>query len=179
MTMTEKEFIQLVTEWYHYAKDKCGLQLGSLDEVAISPRARKWLGQCSYYLDDVDTEKHCRLVFSKALLQLPIEAIVNTVVHELCHMVRFARSHDNYWWDACNTMMKAFPNLKLDVCATKEETVLFYKALPKRKVYKLTCPTCGHVWKYYRLGKTVKYALQGQCRCPKCNTKLIVEEGRE
>lgn len=179
MTMTEREFIQLVNKWDHIAREQCGLQLGSLDGITISPRARKWLGQCRYYLEDIYTEKHCRLVFSKALLQLPTESIVNTVVHELCHMVRYTRRHDAYWREACNTMTKNFPYLELDVRATKEETILFNKALPKRKVYKLICPTCGHVWKYYRLCDTVKHTSQGHCRCPECDTKLTVEEGRE
>lgn len=179
MTMTERELIQLVHKWEHIARMRCGLKLGSLDEIEISSHARNWLGQCRFRMNFITGEKNCKLVFSKALLQLPEEYITNTIVHEICHMVLYSRSHDSYWWKACNTMMENYSYLKLAVLATKEETALFNKALPKRKVYLVKCPTCGHVWKYYRLCRTVEHAAQGFCTCSKCNTKLIVEEGRE
>jgi predicted SprT family Zn-dependent metalloprotease len=179
MAMTEKEFIQLVYKWDEIARMRCGLELGSLNGIEISSRARNWLGQCKFCLNCATAEKNCKLVFSKALLQLPTAYIVNTIVHEICHMVKYSRSHDAYWRKACNRMMKDYPSLNLNVTATKEETTLFKKALPKRKVYLVKCPTCSHVWKFYRRCPTVEQTAQGFCTCSKCGTKLIVEEGRE
>ena len=50
------------------------------------------------------------------------------------HAVNGTRGHDQAWKRACQDVMDFYPELHLDIYATREEAKAFRKALP---------PTCG------------------------------------
>ena len=178
--MTEIELLDLVSEWEDTLRYYVGLDVGEILSVEVSPHARQWLGRCRYI--EMDSGKLCHLQFAKALLSLPKTYIVNTVVHEMCHAVNGTRGHDQAWKRACQDVMDFYPELHLDIYATREEAKAFRKALPPHVVYRATCQGCGHVYTAYKKTRFVKACLAGDTQHYHCacgSDKFDIEVGRE
>lgn len=179
---SEVELKRQAVRWYFLCKEQVGLDLGELDGIEVSPRARNWLGRCVSKQRWDATDKHCLLQFAKALLYLPDEYIVNTIVHEICHMVEGSRNHDHLWKEAGEQVNTVFPYVRIEVYATPEETRLFNKQLPPRKEYRVHCEGCGHVYKFHRKTRFVKAVLENggkgwHCSCG--SSDFWCEECRE
>lgn len=176
--MEKVEVVAAVNEWMQRV-EAAGLPLYSLVEVKFSPRARNWLGACerSYYPRSQRGE--CILKFATALLELPDSEVINVIVHEILHMIVNSSGHGHVWMEGASRMMERYPQLSITVVANQKASIEFAKALPKRKVYRITCPKCGKVWKYYHKCDVVKHAEAGYCYCPRCKSTLIVEEAKE
>lgn len=174
--MEKHEVVEMVHLYDEAIRNK-GLLLGELVEIKFSPRARNWLGQCESR--ERRDEKYCILKFATALLTLPKEAVRNIVVHEILHMLRGSHGHDALWREGGKLVHHWWPEINITQVAPRDVSMAFCKALPKRKVYKISCPACDCNTKVFKKTGVVRAIERGELRCPYCGGELTVEEGRE
>ena len=174
--MEKAEVIEMVNAYDKAIRNK-GLLLGELVEIKFSTRARRWLGQCASRTRQ--GEKRCTLKFSTALLTLPKEEVRNIVVHEILHMLMGSHGHDALWREGGKLVHHWWPEITITQVAPRDVSMAFCKALPKRKVYKISCTACECKTKFFRKNDVVRAVERGELRCPYCSGKLTVKEDRE
>lgn len=174
--MKKDEVVEMVHRYDALIREN-GLRLGELVEIKFSPRARNWMGQCESR--ERRGEKRCVLKFATALLTLPREEVRNVVVHEILHMLMGSHGHDALWYEGVNLVQRWWPELTITQVAPRDVSIAFCNALPKRKVYKISCTACDCHTKFYKKNGVVKDIERGELRCPYCGGKLTVKEGRE
>ncbi len=131
--------------------------------VELSGRMKSVLGTCSHKRGD---NIHYILKFNEEYIRKTNdESIRNTVMHEMCHSIDNAINHGYVWQLAASRVNKSYGyNIK----RTADE-IVGYDYEPNYK-YSLICKECQKEYKYCKLTKVVKYAIEdkGNVKCPKC-----------
>lgn len=132
-----------------------------LPNVRIYP-ATSYFGYCRYK-KDIDAYE---ITISEYHLNNPIQAVYETLVHEVLHTTQNTRGHCNKWKHYANIMNKKY-GYNISRCGTYENG----NRLPKIKNYIVECQGCG---KQYNRAKKSKLITQvEQYRCGICRDKLI------
>ena len=101
--------------------------------------SNKRLGQCRYSKKEIGLSK-------KSALILSFDENMNTILHEIAHVLTIGHGHDEVWKEKCREI-----GCKDERCADVNLDIL--------AKYKGICPTCGHL---IYSGRKIRY-IHTQC----------------
>lgn len=155
-TTDEKKIVANMVYKYHRELTNSGFPLYPVTRIYYAEGVG-YLGKCNRNLETNEVT----IGINRAVLEVPGK-LMNTVLHELCHAMRGAKSHGTVW----QAYAKA---VSLQYNTTIQQYAPDYAAAvieSKRKYnHKLTCEYCDRSWKYSRAGKIVKYIQNHRVRC--------------
>lgn len=114
------------------------------------------------------------ICLNEVFLQDPTKAII-TLVHEVCHLDRYSKGHDNRWKRNFQLLGSYFGVKKFTRCSSNEDIGLEFPQRQSKTDYKygLKCSICGYVWKYKTNCDAIKHP--ENYRHNKCSkTKTLV-----
>lgn len=148
-----------------------GLDLGQINPIVDISKAKSWFGQCRR-----KNKNQYQIRISKYHLDSDINAIKETIAHEVCHASTTCRNHDKEWKRRANKMNKAYGYHIQRVAGyyTNSETNRLEKKImsvsKNESKYILKCTCCGHEYHRNRMSNAVKNP--SSYRCGKCGETL-------
>lgn len=150
-----------------------GIVPGKIVSVTVNTRAKKRWGQCKRMKNGTYS-----INISSSLMQdnVKIEAVKNTMAHEILHTVRGCMNHGPAWQAVADRMNKAYPDIyNIKRTTSPEEKGLESVGRVRNEEYKcmLVCQKCGSKYYYKRESKAVKN--YQNYRCGSCHGKLSLQ----
>lgn len=130
-------------------------------EISVNIRAHKRYGQCKRIANGYKIEINVDLLDERN----PLEALENTIFHELCHTCPGCMNHGKEWikWA---TRINVVTGCNIKRTSTTEEKELVYFQQPKVEIkYICTCQNCGERWERKRKSKLVEHPEKFRCAC--------------
>lgn len=149
-----------------------GLDLGQINPIVDISRAKSWFGQCKGYIG----KNQYQIRISKYHLNSDINAVKETIAHEICHASMTCRNHDKEWKRRADKMNRAYGYHIQRVAGyyNNSETNKLEKkimSVPKNESkYVLKCTCCGKEYHRDRMSNVVKNP--SSYRCGKCGETL-------
>lgn len=141
-----------------------GIKLGNIDpEVIINKRAKTWFGRCKR----VQGKYNYQIELNSLLLNSNEENIMNVLVHEILHTVKYCMNHGAIWTINAKIMNMEFG---YDISTTTSYSQLGIKS-PKAK-YTIKCKGCGLVDYRYRKSKVITNI--NKYKCKTCKSSLLL-----
>lgn len=150
--------------------DKIGVPYGNIQNVTVNNRAKKRWGLCSVVSNGFDIQ------INAVLLDETIDesGLMNTMLHELLHTVPGCMNHGAKWKAMADKVYKAY-GIYIKRCSNAAEkgvaADMIEEMNAKRYKYFVSCPDCGHVFKYMRMCDCVKNP--GRYHHTGCKSNLV------
>lgn len=117
--------------------------------------------------------------FADFILKENSAIFYDTVRHEYAHALTLYLYNDvkighGTLWVKCCKIVDCKPRATTIFAGEAQEQRIQKHEMKKRKVYKVTCDTCGTEWRYKKKSNIVKCLLNerlGSFRCPHCGTR--------
>lgn len=135
--------------------------------VSVNTRLTKTWGQC-WHKRVFGVIEH-RITLNPILLRDTTEddALMNTLLHEYLHTCPKCDNHGAVWKHYADLINNKY-HYNIKRCTSSEEKGLNTEEYVKYK-YEVSCPDCGHTWRYLRKSNGVKGALANhRMSCPYC-----------
>ena len=159
-TPAMKSFVTRLVHKYHDELKEKGYPVREIREVKFS-RSVKTHGSCTNYRFD----NTCTITISEVAFSGGNETLKNTILHELTHSIRGCKGHGEVWQRYADEIGSMY-GVKIQQYVSEEEKVACKEYKESRYNWKVTCPSCGHTWKYYRKTKVIDILMNGRkCTC--------------
>lgn len=141
--------------------DNLNIYYGNITNVSVNTRAKKRWGQCKRVGGTFEISINSCLLDETN----PIEALENTILHELLHTVYGCFNHGEMWQLMANKVNKAY-GYNIKRCSTANEKGVSDEYVQNAYHYFITCNKCKAQWKYMKMCKTVTIVKRGSGVCP-------------
>ena len=152
----------------------CNLDLGQINPIVDISSATSWFGQCKRKAGS----SIYQIRISKYHLNNDINAVRETIAHEICHASKTCKNHDNEWKRRASIMNKKY-NYHIQrvsgYYADSETNEIKKKSLdtPKKdskNIYIIECECCKHQYIRTRMTNSIKHPEHYTCGV--CHGKL-------
>jgi len=115
----------------------------------------------------------CAIVISEFILDMSDDQLRKILCHEVAHAICPLEKHSQVWLNTANQLGKRWGYVA-EKYNTDGDIINALKAGKGNHKYEVYCPTCGAVWQYKTLNKTVRNP--SHYKCGKCCTLLKARE---
>lgn len=155
---------------YYFVYKMCKQQLlnlgitpGYVSDIKLNGRAKTRWGLCHYNHDD----DSYTIEIAACLIcdTTPVEALTNTMMHELIHTVDGCMNHKQPWKSIAEKVNEAYGYNVQRVNSYKNEEGVNPLRTNKDYHYIVTCQSCNSVFKYIRNCHTVESCRKNNATC--------------
>lgn len=142
--------------------DNLNIKYGNIVKIYPNTRAKKRYGQCTIVNGGFEIDINIGLLDEKE----PIQALENTVLHELLHTVDGCFNHGEKWQSMASKVNKAY-RYNIKRCSTSAEKGVSANVCYSKETYHyiITCESCNSTWKYKRHCSIVNSCQTNKARC--------------
>ncbi len=161
-----KKLDQYVRECCHEL-DLLKIPYGHIRKWDINTRAKSRWGLCKQVGTGVFEISICARLLDE---QANVQALKDTIVHELLHTVPGCFDHRGKWKQYADLVNRAYPQYGIKRTASSEEKGLQAEQFQKTSRYILQCVKCGAKFPRERESRAVKHP--EHYRCGSCQGRL-------
>lgn len=163
-----KNLTKIYKEGRAIVEECCGPVIGNILMVETNSRAKTRWGRCSYnrYHNTYTIQISTRILAD----EVPYEAVLSTMVHEILHACEGAKGHGTVWQKYARQVMRKHPELKITRTTPAEAFGLGDEQKQIRQQYAIQCECCGMTHYSSKLSKSIQHP--EYFRCGKCHGKL-------
>lgn len=139
-----------------------GIKYGEIIEVSVNRRAKNRWGQCRRIYTGIANKPYCyKINISEILLdeRVPIEALNNTIIHEILHTCHGCMNH-GIEWKAKAALVKNKLGYDIQRCDSQEDKLIsseVTKDYIKPPKYVVRCVKCGKEIGKSRMCDLIRY----------------------
>jgi len=151
--------------------DDCGIAYGTITAVKPSSRAIKQYGNCRKNGDGTFTIRINKLLLDD---EASIDALEETLLHEICHTIPDGFRHTGAWKQAAKQLNLQY-GYRIARLSTPEEKGIdgLVEERDQHAKYHVRCTKCGNVLHRQTRSAVVKHPWR--YRCGKCGGRLKLE----
>lgn len=159
-----KNLEKLTERGFEIVKECCGADVINSNirrPFQINWRAKTRWGQCSLVCGRYTIEISHRILRD----DVPDNAALGTIVHEILHACKGGHSHTGMWKIYANQVNAKYPELAISRCTSADKFGLEEEQREIRRRYAIRCVECGVTHYSSKKSKSIQHPDWYRCKC--------------